>query len=363
MGTLDGVRVVEVAGLGPVPFAAMMLADMGAAVVRINPPSRASSVHGQVGPLWRGREALELDLKDEADRARAVRLATSADVLLEGFRPGVMERLGLGPDELLARNPALVYARATGWGQEGPWSQRAGHDINYLAATGILRQIAQRDQPPLPPLNLVGDYGGGGMLLTTGVLAALVERAGSGLGQVVDAAMADGATLLMSSVLGRMNAGLWHEPPGSNLIDSGAPFYGVYGTADGRWLAVGAIEPVFYGRFVEGLGLSTAELPDQMDRTSWPELRARFEQVISGRTLEEWDRAFAGIDACVTPVLTLKEAAATDHLQARGTLLHDTDAGFVPAPAPRFSRTPSGAAPPQDGGAWWSAAADDSPRG
>lgn len=341
MGTLDGVRVVEMAGLGPVPFAAMMLADMGADVVRIDSPVRnPEDPHDHTGPIWRGRSGITLDLKNPLDLHQAKALIESADVVLEGYRPGVMERLGLSPSDLTAANPRLIYGRMTGWGQDGPLAREAGHDINYLAMSGILRQIGREGERPVPPLNLVGDYGGGGMLLTVGVLAALVERSTSNRGQVVDAAMIDGAALLMVSVMGWIAKGTWQEPPGTNAIDTGAPFYEVYRTGDNRDLAVGAVEPRFYERLLKVLELDPALLARQYDRPSWPTTKKMFADTISQRTLAEWTQAFDEVDACVSPVLTIQEAHGHPHFGARGTWTSFGDA-IQPAAAPRFSRTPS----------------------
>ncbi|ANS32232.1 putative acyl-CoA transferase/carnitine dehydratase (plasmid) [Rhodococcus opacus] len=341
MGTLDGIRIVEMSGLGPVPFAAMMFADMGADVVRIDaPPRNAEDPHDHEGPIWRGRGAVTLDLKSESENARARALINAADVVLEGFRPGVMERLGLGPEAFEESNPGLVFGRMTGWGQSGQLAAAAGHDINYLATGGILHYIARQGERPMPPLNLVGDYGGGGMLLVGGVLAALLERVRSGRGQVVDAAMLDGAALLMTSVLGWQGRGQWSEPPGTNMIDTGAPFYEVYTTNDGGHLAVGAIEPRFYRRLIDVLELSDVGLPDQFDRASWPETKKVFADAIARRTLSEWRAAFEGVDACVSPVLDLEQATADPHIHERQTYVRDGQ--FLHAnPAPRFARTPS----------------------
>ncbi|MBB5159689.1 CaiB/BaiF CoA transferase family protein [Saccharopolyspora phatthalungensis] len=333
MGPLHGLRVVEFAGLGPAPFAAMMLADCGADIVRIDRPGSESDG----GILERGRPTTRLDLKSESGRARAHELIAAADVLLEGFRPGVMERLGLGPDACLEINPRLIYGRMTGWGQTGPMSAKAGHDINYLALTGALRSIARRGEAPVPPLNLVGDYGGGGMLLAFGVLAALHDRHINGRGQVVDAAMVDGISLLMSGIWNRVAAGRWQPEPGTNDIDTGAPFYDVYQTADGGYLAVGSMEPQFYDRLVGALGLDPAQLPEQWDRASWPATKKLFAEVFATRTRAEWTAVFEPLDACVTPVLSMAEAAADPHVVTRGTLR--VNKGRVePAPAPRFGR-------------------------
>lgn len=345
MGTLSGIRVIEMAGLGPVPFAAMMLADMGADVVRVDAPRRnADDPHDQLGPIWRGRSGITLDLKEPGDLARAEALIAGADVVLEGYRPGVMERLGLGPETLLEANPRLVVGRMTGWGQHGALSSEAGHDINYLALSGILRQIGRQGERPLPPLNLVGDYGGGGMLMVAGVLAALVERSTSGRGQVIDAAMIDGAALLMVSVTGWMAKGEWGAP-GTNIIDTGAPFYEVYTTSDGQHLAVGAVEPRFYRRLLEVFGLDARELPDQYERSAWPRTKALFAGIVAQRTLAEWVTAFDGADACVSPVLSIREAAEHPHFRERRTWAPFPAAAGVdavqPAAAPRFGRTPS----------------------
>ena len=338
-GPLRGLRVVEIAALGSAPFAAMMLADAGAEVLRINRPGQNTKA---VGILGRGRAGeLSLDLKDLHGRDRALDAIEHADVLIEGFRPGVMERLGLGPDICLGRNPALIYARMTGWGQEGPLANTAGHDINYLALTGALRSITRQGEVPVPPLNLVGDYGGGGMLLVTGILAALYERVTSNVGQVVDAAMIDGTSLLMSGIWNRKSTGNWSSEPGTNSIDSGSHFYNVYRTADDAFMAVGSIEPQFYQRLLRGLGLADADLPAQQDRAQWPAMKDRFASIFRTKTREEWTVVFAELDACVSPVLTLDEAVTDPHMQSRGTLLREDC--VEPAPAPRYSRTPGAA--------------------
>lgn len=336
-GPLSSLRVIEFAGLGAAPFAAMMLADSGADVVRIERPDGTQT---RAGILGRNREAIELDLKSATDQAHARELIDHADVVLEGFRPGVMERLGLGPDESLLRNPRLVYARMTGWGQSGPMAKAAGHDINYLALTGVLRSIAREGETPLPPLNLVGDYGGGGMLVLCGILTALLERASSGRGQIVDAAMIDGASLLMAGIWNRVATGLWSTAPGTNSIDGGAPFYNVYRTSDDAFMAVGAIEPHFYVRVLEGLGLPSEYAESQLDRQTWPAVRDNFAQVFRTRTRAEWTAIFDPLDACVTPVLTLAEAAEAPQISARNTLVR-IDGHVEPAPAPHYSRTPS----------------------
>lgn len=339
-GPLTGLQVVEFAGLGPGPFAAMMLADAGADVLRIERPG--GSPDG--GALLRGRDTLEVDLKSAEGRSRAHRAAEAADVLIEGYRPGVMERLGLGPEDLCTANPRLVYGRMTGWGQDGPRSAQAGHDINYLSLTGALRSIARRGEAPVPPLNIVADYGGGGMLLFAGVLMALVERHTSGRGQVVDAAMVDGVGLLMTGIWSRLAQGRWPGAPGENELDSGAPFYDVYRTADDEYMAVGSIEPQFWSRLLEVLELDAAVVPDQWDRQRWPETKALLATAFATATRAEWTRRFASVDACVTPVLSLEEAPADAHLAARRTLVTDAHGAIEPAPAPRFSRTPLGKA-------------------
>ena len=337
-GPLRGLRVVEIAALGSAPFAAMMLADAGAEVLRINRPGQTTD---DAGILGRGRTTLSLDLKDPCERDRALDAIDRADVLIEGFRPGVMERLRLGPDTCLGRNPALIYARMTGWGQDGPLADTAGHDLNYLALTGALRSIARQGEVPVPPLNLVGDYGGGGMLLVTGILAALYERVSSNVGQVVDAAMIDGTSLLMSGIWNRKATGNWSSEPGTNSIDSGAHFYNVYRTSDDAFMAVGSIEPQFYQRLLRGLGLADADLPAQQDRAQWPAMKDRFASIFRTKTREEWTVVFAELDACVSPVLTLDEAVTDPHMQFRNTLIRGER--VEPAPAPRYSRTPGNA--------------------
>ena len=337
MGPLAGVRVVELAGIGPGPFCAMLLADLGAEVLRVDRPAASRPAWPRV--LARGRRSVAVDLKHPDGAGVVLDLVAAADALVEGFRPGVAERLGIGPDACLARNPRLVYGRVTGWGQEGPWQQAAGHDIDYIALAGALHPIGHAGGPPVPPLNLVGDFGGGGMLLALGVVAALLEAGRSGAGQVVDAAMVDGAALLTTQFHELLAAGLWAEERGANLLDGGAPFYGVYETADGRHLAVGALEPQFYAELLRRLGLDDGDLPAQLDRDGWPLLRERLAAVFRTRTREEWCELLAGTDACVAPVLALAEAPAHPHNRARGTFV---EVGGVtqPAPAPRFSRTP-----------------------
>lgn len=340
-GPLAGIGVVEIAGIGPGPFAAALLAGMGAEVIRVERPG--GGVLDFASRMSAGGRArmLTLDLKDAEGRDELLRLVASADVLMEGFRPGAMERLGLGPDECLAANPRLVYARLTGWGQCGPLASTAGHDINYIALTGALGSFVRTGQAPTPPLNLVGDFAGGSLYLIFGVLAALLERERSGRGQVIDVAMIDGVSSLMSSIYELRAMGAWPGEPGSNVLDTGAPFYEVYRTADDRFIAVGCLEPRFYAAFLAGLGLSGADLPAQYDPAGWPELRERFASTIAARTRDEWAEVFAGTDACVTPVLSLDEAPSHPHNLARETFVRDTDTGaWTPATAPRLSRTP-----------------------
>lgn len=342
-GPLAGLKVVEFAGIGPGPFAAMLFADMGAEVIRIERRgvSRRPLSLLNAGPfdvLNRGRRAVAVDLKRPAGVQTALRLVARADGLIEGFRPGVMERLGLGPDVCFACNPRLVYGRMTGWGQSGPLAHAAGHDINYIALSGALHAIGTPEQP-LPPLNLVGDFGGGALLLAWGMLAALWEARSSGQGQVVDAAMADGAALLMAMMYGVKAGGLWSNERGANLLDGGAPFYGTYACADGKYLAVGPIEPQFYRLFLEKAGITDPELVNQYDLTAWSYQREKLAAILRTRTRDEWCAQLEGSDACVTPVLDLEEAPQHPHNRARGTFVVVDDV-LQPAPAPRLSRTP-----------------------
>ena len=343
MGPLQGIRVVEVAGIGPGPFCAMMLADMGADVLRVDRPGGNPLRFGDPrrDVLTRSRPAISLDLKQPEGLAALLRLADRADVLVEGFRPGVAERLGFGPEVCRERNPRLVYGRMTGWGQEGPLAGDAGHDIDYLAVAGVLATIGPAERP-VPPLNLVADYGGGGMLLAFGVAAALVERANSGQGQVVDAAMVDGAALLAAATHGMRAMGAWTDERAANLLDGGAPCYDVYETADGGFMAVGALEPQFYAALLAGLGIDGEDLPAQYDRDGWPETRRRLAAVFRTRSREEWTAVFGGTDACCVPVLGLGEAPDHPHNRARGTFVA-VEGVTQPAPAPRFDRTPAGA--------------------
>ncbi|HYC98883.1 CaiB/BaiF CoA-transferase family protein [Brevundimonas sp.] len=336
MKPLSGLRILEFDGLGPVTFAGMVLADLGADVLRLTRSAAAGAptftdVGGEV--LHRARPAVAVDLKDASDLARVHELIASADALIEGFRPGVMERLGLGPEVCAARNPRLVFGRVTGWGQTGPMARQVGHDLNYIALSGALSMMGEPDRPPRPPLNLVGDYGGGAMLLVTGVLAALLEARTTGRGRTVDAAMTDGSALLTSLFHALGARGLWSETRGGNLLDGGAPFYRCYTCRDGRFVAVGALEPQFYAALLAGLEVPAAEAP-QFDLAGWGGLHARFAAVFATRDRDDWTAHFAGTDACVTPVLTLSEAPRHPHNAARGTFVEQ---GVVqPGPAPRF---------------------------
>lgn len=345
MGVLSGVRVLEFEAIGPAPFGTMLLADMGADVIRIDRPV----AHGDLGPkidgprveiTGRGRRSVTLDLKQPGAAAVVLDLIEHADILIEGFRPGTLERLGLGPEQALARNPRLVYGRMTGWGQEGPMAQSAGHDINYIALSGVLSGIGPVAGRPVPPLNLVGDYGGGGMLLAMGVLAALVNVQRGGAGQVVDAAMFEGAAQLGSVFWGLLATGNWREERGSNLLDGGAPWYDTYRTLDGQYMAIGPVESRFYAELLDKLGLAGEDLPPQHDRRGWPQLREAFIRAFLQRTREEWCAVFDGSDACVAPVLGFREAAEHPHARARGSFMQ-IEGVMQPAPAPRFLGTPS----------------------
>ncbi|MCO5213088.1 MAG: CoA transferase [Caldilinea sp.] len=344
MGPLHGLKVIEFAGIGPGPFAAMLFADMGAEVVRIE---RKSAVRRplsllNLGPLdvtSRGRRAVGLDIKRPEGRDAALRLIDRADALIEGFRPGVMERLGLGPDACLARNAKLVYGRMTGWGQDGPLAHTAGHDITYIALSGALHAIGTPEQP-LPPLNLVGDFGGGAMMLAWGMMAALWEAQRSGQGQVVDAAMVDGAAYLMAMLYGVKAAGLWSQQRGANLLDGGAFFYGTYACSDGKFVAVGPIEPQFYAEFLARLGSEDPDLASHYDPSAWPQQRAKLAAILLTKPRDEWCALFEGTDACVAPVLDMDEAPDHPHNRARATFITVDDV-LQPAPAPRLSRTPA----------------------
>ncbi len=343
MGPLAGIRVIEIAGIGPAPYSAMVLADLGATVIRVDRPG-GSDLGVPIPPslelLNRGRPSIAIDLKKPGAAEIVLRLLDDADGLIEGMRPGVMERLGLGPDVCLARNPRLAYGRVTGWGQDGPRAATAGHDINYIAVAGALSGIGRPGASPVPPLNLIGDYGGGAMYLAVGMLAAILSAKATGVGQVVDTAMVDGAAQLMTMFHALAAAGQWPGARGENLLDGGAPFYDTYETSDGGYVAVGAIEAKFYALLLEGLGLDPAALPDQYDRAAWPALRARFAAAFRSRTRDEWAALFAESDACVTPVLERTEVAEDPHLAARAAMI-DIAGIRQPAPAPRFSTTPA----------------------
>lgn len=336
-GPLSGIRLVEFAGIGPGPFCAMVLADLGADVVRITRPGVVPDARDVT---TRSRRSVALNLREPAEVAQALELVNAADGLIEGFRPGVMERLGLGPSVCLETNPRLVYGRMTGWGQTGPLAHAAGHDINYIAITGALNAIGRADDTPPPPLNLVGDFGGGGMLLAVGMLAALLEAARSGRGQVVDAAMTDGTALLSAFTYGMKALGQWTNQRGENLLDGGAHFYDTYACADGRFIAIGAIEPPFYAELLQRCGIHDPLFDGQMDAARWPLLKLRLADIFRTRTREEWCALLEGTDACFAPVLDWDEAAAHPHNAARGTYL-SVQGVRQPAPAPRFSRTPS----------------------
>ena len=346
-GPLAHLCVIEVAGLGPGPFACMMLADLGATVIRIDRlPSAKPSAGGleelmrNDGIVDRGRQSVAVNMKDRRGVETVLKLVESADILIEGFRPGVMEKLGLGPDACHARNKQLVYGRMTGWGQTGPLAQSAGHDINYVALSGALHCMGAADRPPVPPLNLVGDYGGGGMLLVVGVLAAFAHAQRSGVGQVVDAAMTDGASLLMAAQYGLMAKGFWHDARGSNFLDGTAHFYGTYECADGRHVSVGAIEPQFYARLLEACDITDPHFEHQWDEGEWAALREKLGAVFRRKSREAWCEPLEGTDACFAPVLSMTEAPLHPHNLARGTFVaHDGVA--QPAPAPRFDRTPT----------------------
>ena len=362
MGPLTGVRVLEFEAIGPGPFCGMMLADMGADVLladRRDNPGAGLGVSREFDIMLRGRRSVMLDLKSADGIAAALLLADKADAIIEGFRPGVMERLGLGPEVMLARNPKLVYGRMTGWGQDGPLAARAGHDINYVALAGALHGIGRAGDAPVPPLNLVGDFGGGGLLLAFGIACGIIEARGSGRGQVVDAAMIDGASLLSTMFHGLIAGGYWRDERGANFLDSGAPWYDTYRTRDGRYVAIGAIETKFYGELIDRLGLAGRPLPHQYDRAHWPELRAQFAAAFAAKTRDEWCAVFEGSDACFAPVLTFAEARAHPQSATRGGFV---DVGGIaqPAPAPRFGRTPGAVtgAPPARGAGGRAALAD-----
>jgi alpha-methylacyl-CoA racemase len=354
MGPLAGLRIIEMAGIGPGPLCAMLLADMGAEVIRIDRLASGEKVlpiPTELDIVNRGRTPIAIDLKQASGRALLLRLIGGADGLIEGFRPGVAERLGIGPADCHAVNPRLVYGRMTGWGQDGPLAQAAGHDINYIALTGALAATGRAGAPPTPPLNLVGDYGGGTMFLAFGMVCALLERERSGKGQVVDAAMVDGAAILMTTFYSMRAAGLWGGGRGGNLLDSGAPFYDVYPTSDGKWVSVGALENRFFAELAERIGLDRRFVDRQHDRALWPELRAHLGEIFAARTRDEWAALLEGTDACVAGVLDLDEAPLHPHNAARGTFRPESGA-WHPAPAPRFSRSrpeaPAAPTPPGD---------------
>ena len=341
MGPLEGIKVLEFAGLGPAPFAAMMLADMGAEVLRIDRPwevRSSSPAEPSKDVLNRGRMSVGIDLKSPLGVEAVFELQKTADALIEGYRPGVMERLGLGPDDCLEKNPRLVYGRMTGWGQDGPLAHAAGHDINYIALAGVLNAIGRKGEAPVPPLNLVGDFGGGGMLLAFGVLCALLEREKSGRGQVVDAAMVDGAAILMAMFYGFRAMGIWEDERGTNLLDGGAPFYDAYECKDGKFISLGALEPQFYSELYDLLGMVKEDLPEQMDRGQWPIMKERLAEAVRAKTRYEWQEILEGSDACFAPVLNMDEAAEHPHNVERKTFI-EIDGVRQPAPAPRFSRT------------------------
>jgi alpha-methylacyl-CoA racemase len=342
VGPLSGIKVVELMGIGPGPFAATLLADMGADVVRIERVELVDRSGPPNGMLFdaRGRRSVAIDLKKQEGAECALRLVAEADALIEPFRPGVAERLGIGPDVCLERNARLVYARMTGWGQQGPLAHAAGHDINYLSVAGALAHFGRVDQPPTPPINIVGDYGGGGMFLAFGVLCGILEARASGEGQVIDVAMVDGAAYLMGAMWGLRGLGVLDERRGVNLLDTGAPFYDVYETADGEYVSIGSLEPKFYAELLERMGLAGENLPEQHDRAGWPILRARLGEAIKRRSRAEWVELLEGTDVCFAPVLRMSEAIDHPHTVARQTFI-DHDGIKQPAPAPRFSRTPA----------------------
>ena len=355
-GPLSGIKIIELAGIGPAPFTCMMLADAGAQVLRLERAPAGAVEAGEqfatsgAGSYWdllnRSRSSVGIDLKNPDALELVLGLVEQADGLIEGFRPGVAERLGVGPDECFARNKRLVYGRMTGWGQDGPMASMAGHDIDYIAIGGALWSLGRADSAPVPPLNLVGDFGGGGVLLAFGMVAALLEAARSGEGQVVDAAMVDGAATLMTMIHAFHRHGLWNDERGANMLDTGAPFYEVYETSDGKWMAVGGIEAQFYAELIRGLGLEgDTSLPSQMTRDQWPGMKARFAEIFRSKTRDEWSAIFDGTDACVVPVLSPWEAHLHPHNVARSTFV-EVNGTVQPAPAPRFSRTPSSISKP-----------------
>lgn len=348
-GPLAGLKVVEIASLAPAPFGCMILADLGADVLLVSRAGGAAGLSTPHGVLDRGRRSIALNLKDPDGIAVLKQLVAEADVFVEGFRPGVTERMGIGPDVLLDVNPRLVYARMTGWGQDGPFSQRAGHDINYISIAGVLEQIGRPGAPPTPPLNLLGDFGGGGLLMVMGILAALFERQSSGRGQVVDAAMVDGASLLMSMMYSLHSQQLWNDERATNMFDGSAAFYECYETSDGKFMSVGAVEPQFWAELVQRLGLAADDVPFHLDPTEWAGLKTRLADIFATKTRDEWAEIFADSDACVTPVLSPWEAHEHPANAARGSFI-ELEGIRQPAPAPRFSRTPWDHPTPLDDG-------------
>jgi alpha-methylacyl-CoA racemase len=343
MGVLSGYKVVEFAGIGPAPMCAMLLSDMGAEVLRIDRAEDANlgiPTEAKYGVLNRGRRSVAIDLKKKEGAEVALKLIAKADALIEGFRPNVMERLGLGPDVCMARNPKLVFGRMTGWGQDGPLAHAAGHDINYIALTGALHSIGRKGEAPVPPLNLVGDFGGGGVYLALGVVAGILEAQKSGKGQVIDVAMIDGASSLMAAIYGLRAAGRWSDERGENILDTGSHYYDVYETSDKKYVAIGSIEPKFYAELLRLSGLQQEELPRQQDRLTWPALKERVAKIFKTKTREDWCKIMEGSEVCFAPVLNMQEAPNHPHNRQRGTFV-EVDGVVQPAPAPRFSRTPS----------------------
>ncbi len=343
-GPLQGLRVVELAGIGPGPHAAMILGDLGADVVRVDRPSKNPNPVRDA--MLRSRRSVTADLKSPEGRELVLALIAKADVLIEGFRPGVTERLGLGPDDCAKVNEKLIYGRMTGWGQTGPRAQQAGHDINYISLNGLLHAVGRKGERPVPPLNIAGDFGGGSMFLLVGILSALYERQTSGKGQVVDAAMIDGSSVLIQMMWAFRASGVWSDERGVNMLDTGAPYYDTYETADGRYLAVGAIEPQFYAELIEKLGLADSGLPAQNDFAGWPRLREAFTKAIAGHDRDHWTAVFAGSDACATPVLAFNEVLDEAHIVERDTFYDAGNDGLQPRPAPRFSRSRPGTPTP-----------------
>lgn len=338
MGPLQGVRIIEVGGIGPGPFCAMMLSDMGAEVVRIERKGHVARTEPKYDVMMRNRRSVSIDLRKPEGTAAALRMVAQVDALQEGFRPGVMEKLGLGPDVCLERNPRLVYGRMTGWGQEGPLAKVAGHDINYISLSGALHTFGRQGQTPVAPLNLVGDFGGGGMLLAFGIVCALFEARKSGKGQIVDAAMVDGSAALMAMIYGLRESGFWEDARGVNLLDSGAHFYDVYETADGKYISVGSIEPQFYELLLQHIGIDDPDFQNQMDQDKWPQFKEKLSEIFKTKTRDEWCDIMEGTDVCFAPVLSLDEAPDHPQIQVRKTFI-EVDGVRQPAPAPRFSRT------------------------